>query len=293
MEGQHAPVHDIGAVALGGVFLGDICQTADHTLAGGRLLAGTAVAGLVGVDHRTDLDVLHIDIFRSGDRLDRGVDCLQGWILLRGIFALHAPALGLVDFLGPAHVLGVASGEGKLSQAQGVRPEGGGLTGRDQFIRRCDFVQDPGADLEQDVFRQRLQIRPGLDVGAVEQLDGGIGLAEALVDAGPVDRVVVIVGRDLSPAVKFRRRGQDAAVCGRRGDRARVHERRGCHLAVARLGALAVGEVPGGVADGEAVVHGRISRAEAGAAEGRLDDSASRHEVSDIALPGQVDEDRL
>ncbi len=102
-----------------------------------------------------------------------------------------------------------------------------------------------------------------------------------------------MIGRDLSPAVKFRCGSQDAAVCRGSRDGTRVHKSHCRHLAVAGLGAFAVGEVSGGVADGQSVVHGRVAGTEAGAAEGSLDDCAGRHEVSHISLSGQIDEDRL
>jgi len=62
-------------------------------------------------------------------------------------------------------------------------------------------------------------------------------------------------------------RGQRAAVprCG--GDRARVHQRHHRKLALGRLRAFAVFEVPGGVTDREAAARRHVARAEAGAAE--------------------------
>ncbi len=60
---------------------------------------------------------------------------------------------------------------------------------------------------------------------------------------------------------------QLAAVCGGCGDGAGVHKGHGSHLTLAGLGAFPVGEVPGGVPDGELSVGGSVACTEAGAAE--------------------------
>src|SRR5699024_615209 len=72
--------------------------------------------------------------------------------------------------------------------------------------------------------------------------------------------------------------GEDAAVAGGGGDGPGVHQGHRGDLAVAGLGALPVGEVPGGVADGQRAVGGGIPGAEAGAAEGGLHHAPSLHQ---------------
>ena len=293
MEGNHAPVHDVGAVAFGGIFLSDVGQAADDALAGGRLFTGAAVAGLVGIDHGPDLDLLYINTFGAGDRADDLVDLCKSRVLFGRITAGNTEPLCPVDFLGPPDIFGVAPGEGELRQAQGVGAEGGCFTGGDEFVSGRHFIEDLGADLQQDVVRQRLQFRPGLDVGAVKEADFRLCLPESLIDARPVDRVVKIMSRHIAPDVIVRRGSEDSSVGRRRRNGPGVHE--GCrrHLAFAGLGSFAVREIPCCMADRQAVVHGGVAGAEAGTAEGGLDDGSRCHEVRDIPLPGQVDEDRL
>ena len=55
-EGEHAPVDAVGAVPLGGKLIADVGAAPQHPLAGGGLFPGRAVAGLVGKDHRADLE---------------------------------------------------------------------------------------------------------------------------------------------------------------------------------------------------------------------------------------------
>ena len=107
MEGDHAPVHDIGAVSLGSVLLCDIGKSADDTLAGSRLFAGRAVAGFVGIDHGTDLDVLYIDGLGARNCADHIIDVRQDRILVRGVFACNAVTLDLIDSLGAADIFGI------------------------------------------------------------------------------------------------------------------------------------------------------------------------------------------
>ena len=84
------------------------------------------------------------------------------------------------------------------------------------------------------------------------------------------------------------RPGEDAAVEGGGGDGPGVHQGHIGQLALPRLGALPVGEVPGGVPDGEAAVGGHIPGAEAGAAEAGADGGPRGHEGGDGPLPGQL-----
>ena len=51
LEGHHAPVHHVGAIALGGVLVDDVGQAANHALTARGLLAGRTVTGLLGIEH--------------------------------------------------------------------------------------------------------------------------------------------------------------------------------------------------------------------------------------------------
>ena len=77
--------------------------------------------------------------------------------------------------------------------------------------------------------------------------------------------------------------GNGTAVQGGDGDGAGVHQRYIGQLIVAGLAAFTVGEVSGGVANGEGAVGRHISCAEAGTAEGGTDGNAAGHELCQIA----------
>ena len=82
--------------------------------------------------------------------------------------------------------------------------------------------------------------------------------------------------------------GQLAAVgCGG-GDGTGVHQGNTAHLALARLGALAVREVAGGVADGELAVCRAVACAEAGAAEALTHDGTGVDKVACTAILVQL-----
>jgi len=131
--------------------------------------------------------------------------------------------------------------------------------------------------------------RPVGDVGAAHQLRFRFGLAEAVVHAAVIDERLKGIGqigmRQLGGGpVQLRGRGQATAIGGGGGDGARVHERHGGNLPVGGLGAFAVGEVAGGVADGEGPVGRGVARAEAGAAESGFHHRACEHELGDRAV---------
>jgi len=128
-EGQHAPVDAVGAVALSSVLQSQVGASPQNTLAGGGLLPGGAVTGLVGIDGAGDDGVGGIDIeARSFQGLvDRGN-------LVAGDLAGLPVFLQSKDSLGAAYILRVLSGQGELRQAQGVGAVGGGLAGGDQFV---------------------------------------------------------------------------------------------------------------------------------------------------------------
>ena len=146
MEGQHAPVHHVGAVALGGVVLGDVGKAPQHPLAAGGLLPGGAVAGLVGVEHRANFHRLGVHLLLAGN----GADGLEHGLQL-GVGLQHAlPSLpGLLHgayLFGAAHVRRVPAGQRELRQAQGVGAVGGSLPRGDELVGGGDFIQQLGAD---------------------------------------------------------------------------------------------------------------------------------------------------
>ena len=136
---------------------------------------------------------------------------------------------------------------------------------------------------------QGAHARPVGNVGAAHKLGLRLGLAKAVVHAAVVDerlkgvRKIGIGQRGRRP-VELGGRGKAAAVGCRGGDGTRIHEGHGGNLPVGGLGALAVGEVAGGVADGERAVGRGITSAKAGAAEGGFHHRASQHELGRCAV---------
>ena len=109
-EGQHAPVDAVGAVALGSVLQSQVGSGAQHPLAGGSLLPGRAVTGLVGIDGAGDDGVGGIDIeTRSFQGL---VD--RGNLVARGLAGFPV-FFQSKDSLGTAYILRVLPGQGELS----------------------------------------------------------------------------------------------------------------------------------------------------------------------------------
>ena len=139
------------------------------------------------------------------------------------------------------------------------------------------------------MFWQRAHARPVGNVGAAHELGFWFRLAKAVVHAAVVDERLKSIGKiDIGQRgrrpVKLGRRGKAAAVGRSGGDGAGVHEGHRGDLPVGRLGAFAVGEVAGGVADGKRAVGRGVARAETGAAEGRLHHSACEHELGGCAV---------
>ena len=264
----------------------DVGQAANYALAARGLLAGRTVTGLLGIEHGAVLSRLGIGRdTRAGQRLKHagklGIECYQVARCLAG----NAALFHRVDLLGAAHVGRVATAERKLGQTQRVGAEGARLARGNELVSRSDRVHDLGAHLEQDIVAERLHRGPRLDVGAFDQLVGRLSLAKAPVHALLVRRVVKGVLAGLVPGLlgQVGRRRQDAAVGSRRRNGAGVHQGHRTQLAIARLGTLTVGEVARGVADGQAVVSGRVAGTETRAAERRAHDRASLHKVVDIA----------
>ena len=184
---------------------------------------------------------------------------------------------------------GTRRGKGKLAEADGVGAVRRGLAGGDQLIGGGDGVADHGAELYQEIVLQLRHLGPVLDVGAVAQLGSGVGLSEALVAALFIDGPVVVVDHLLRGGlvvVDIGGRGEDAAVAGRGGDGPGVHQGHRGDLAIGGLAALAVGEVPGGVADRQGVIGRGVAGAKARAAEGWLHDAAGLHQRGGDAVLG-------
>ena len=276
LEGQHTPVDEVGAVALGGVLVDDVGPGPQHALAAGGLLTGRAVAGLDGKNGGGQLHIVPGQGLAAGHGTDL---CQQGSIPLPG------PAGGFLGLhgLGAPHIGGVLAAEGELGQTQGVGAVGRGLTRGDELVRGGDGVGDVGGHLQQQVVAQRGDLGPVLDVGA--QLEQGIviAVAKALIHPGLVAGGVVVIFGHGGVVIHLRCGGQDAAVGRGGGNAAGIHQGHACQLAAAGLGALAAGEVAGGVADGQRPVGRHIARAEAGAAEGRADGGTAGHQVGQHA----------
>ena len=264
----------------------DVGQATDHALAARGLLTGRAVARLLGVEHGAVLGRLGVcRDTRASQRLKHagklGIERRQVACRLAG----NAALFHRVNLLGAAHVGRIATAERKLGQTQRVGAEGTRLARGNELVSRGNRVHDLGAHLEQDIVAEGLHRGPRLDVGAFDQLVGRLRLAKAPVHALFVRRVVKGVLASLVPSLlgQVGRRRQDAATGSRRRNGAGVHQGHGAQLAIARLGTLAIGEVARSVADGQAVVGGRVAGAKARAAERRAHDRAGLHKIVDIA----------
>ena len=107
-----------------------------------------------------------------------------------------------------------------------------------------------------------------------------------------IDIAVKVVQRFAVFPGKFRSRSQISLICRRRRDGPRIHKRNRGNLSVLNLGSLPVREVSGGVADGQISVCRRVSRAEAGTAECRLDNRSGLHQIRKNTVSCQLCIDR-
>ena len=136
-----------------------------------------------------------------------------------------------MDLFGPADIIGILTGQGKFRQPQRVGPEGGGLTGRDQFIGRCHRVRDIGGHLQEQVLAQGGLLRPVLDIGAHLQLIFRLGLAPAVINTLLIHAAVkMIIGGGIIH-IQIRSGGQPASIDSCRRDRPGIHKGDGRHLA--------------------------------------------------------------
>ena len=290
-ERQHAPVDEVAAVTLGGVFLGDIGDAAENALAGRRLFARGTVSRL----DRDDAAAVDRTLFADVELFHLFEDVL-------GEFARFATDLFVcLDLLRPADVCGIFAGKRKFRKFQGIGAVGRSFAGRDQLVRRGDGVVDDADRLDEHVPAERDHLRPVCNVRAVDEFFFFMRLARAHIDAVFVNFGIEEIFFDLFGVFRLGRGRKAAAVRGRRRDRARVHERDRRKLTRRGLAPLAAFEVARRMADGEPVVGGNVSRAEARAAERRFDDGAGLHEPADIAvvyerlehgLGGRIDAER-
>ena len=147
---------------------------------------------------------------------------------------------------------------------------------------------DHGGQLQEDVLGESVLLGPIGDVGAQDQVDRRVGLPKAVVEMLLVDLLVEVVLVRRVLIIHVGGGSNDTPVARGGGNGTGVHESHARELALTGLGALAVGEVSRGVTEGEAVVGGDVAGTEAGTAEGGLDDSARRQQVSRYADLGQL-----
>ena len=181
-KGQHPPVDAVGAVALGGEVVADIGAAPQYPLAGGGLLPGGAVAGLVGEDHRADV--------HTGQGALRQVQRRQHRLQRRHRRTGGAGCLQRLRSLGPRHIIRVTAGQGKLRQLQGVGAVGGCLAGGDQLIGGSDLVPQDGGHLHKKIVGQGGDSGPLGNIGAVFQGCVRLRPAETEVDPAVVHRTI-------------------------------------------------------------------------------------------------------
>ena len=136
---QQAPVDAVGAIALGGEFVADIGAAAQHPLAGGRLLPGGAVAGLVGKDNGADV--------QPGEAVCIQIQCVQRIRQHRRYLTCGPGTFQRRRGLGPGHIVRVAAGQGELRQLHGVGTVGGCLAGGDELVCGGDLIPQNGGHL--------------------------------------------------------------------------------------------------------------------------------------------------
>ena len=143
---------------------------------------------------------------------------------------------------------------------------------------------DNGCKFEQHVVLHSIHLGPVLDVGTIAQLNIGLSLVVAVIYAALIDLGVVLVGLVVVGVVNVGSSGDDASVSCGSSDRAGIHQGNQRDLTLTGLGTFAVGEVTGGVADGQTIVAGNVAGTEARTAEGGLDDRTSLEQLLNDAL---------
>ena len=85
----------------------------------------------------------------------------------------------------------------------------------------------------------------------------------------------------------IRRRRDHAAVSGRGRDGTGIHQRYRRDLALTGLGSFPIGEIAGGMTEGQSVVGGHVARTEARSAEGGFDHRTRLKQRGAVAVAGQ------
>ena len=137
---------------------------------------------------------------------------------------------------------------------------------------------DLGNHLQHQILRQRAHSRPVLDVGTELDLLGRIGHALAVKDAVLIDPLVKEISGIRENSIHIGGCGEISLVGRGSRNGTGIHQRHGSDLSILQLRALPVGEVPGGMTDGEAIVAWGISCAEARTAESSLHDCSGLHQ---------------
>ncbi len=239
-KGQHAPVDQVGAIALGGVLHSQVGPAAQHLLAGGRLLARRAVARFDREDGGAQADMFQgllpgEKVFHAGLAVAGGADFTHAGqqFRIRGI--VQAGLFQGLKGLGPVHIGGVFAGQGVLRQFERIGAQGRGFARRNQLVRGGYGVGDHTGHLKQQMPGQGAHFRPVRDIGAEDQRGFRPGRAKAVVHAALVDQGLEVIAE---VHIQFRRlpvqirgRGQTSAARGRGRDGAGVHERHGGKLA--------------------------------------------------------------
>ncbi len=199
--------------------------------------------------------------------------------------------LGL-NLLAVSDILGNTAGKRELGELERVGTVAGGLTRRDELVGGGHRVVDDGCELHKHILLHGIHLGPVLDVRAIAELCGSIVLAIAIIDTALVDSVVVLVRLIVIGVVDIGGGSDNTAVGCRSGYRTGVHEGYERKLTLAGLGTLTVGEVTGGVADGETVVGGNVTCAKARSAEGGLDGDTGLDEGVGHMVAGRSEIDR-
>ena len=154
---------------------------------------------------------------------------------------------------------------------------------------------DDGGKFEQHVLLHGVHGGPVLNIRTVTEVKAEVSLAESVVNTALVDAVVKLVTLVGIFVLDIGCGGNYASVGSGSGNGTGVHQRDQRNLPCAGLGALTVGEVAGGVADGETVIGRYVAGTEARTAEGRLDNGACLEQLLGNVVAGcrKVNRSRL
>ena len=196
--------------------------------------------------------------------------------------------LGAAHFLCKSDVFRNLSGKCKSGQFLRVRAIGARLSGRNQLIGRGDRIVDFRDHFHDQIFRQRLHLRPVPDVRTEDEFRVRVRLAVRVKYAVLVNRFVEMIFVNTVSAVDVGGSREESLICCRRRNRARVHQCDRRNLAVLRLAALAVREVARRVTDGKCVVGRCVSCAKTRSAEACLHHCSRLNEFCRTAVPEQL-----